>query len=222
MVGYPGPKSIPERVKFLFASFKKLLINQLRNSFGEGKHLRSSGQCTVLKNPYHSGRVNWPPVRGKGEAHCIQTLYSAAFAPVQIPSLQNGHLFGIPYPNNEFMMNQYEVPVYISCKLPQIKNDLTRSGQKGNIHQSIRVVADYTKRMALEHDFKMVEKCMRLVERIYDKGDACVKCAVENTFIYSFSSMLSIYNIVEWRMLQSYMPSGLYALYLRQVLKPGN
>ena len=96
--------------------------------------------------------------------------------------------------------------------MPQLKmNDK-------DIYKSIQTLTDYTKRMALEHNFKMVEKCLALVERIYDKGNALVKSAVENIFIFSFSSMRMLCNIVEWRMVQSYMPAGLYALYIQQVL----
>ena len=73
--------------------------------------------------------------------------------------------------------------------------------------------------MALEHEFKMVEKCMLLVEKIYEKGNVPVKNAVENVFIFSFSSIMTICNIVEWRIVQSFMPSCLYSLYIKQVLQ---
>lgn len=111
------------------------------------------------------------------------------------------------------MMNEFEVPVYIAGRLPELK-------MKGNnIYQTMQALTDYTKRMAIEHNFKAVERCMSLVERIYDKGTALVRNAVENIFIFSFSSIRMLCNIVEWRMVQSYMPAGLYALYIRQVLR---
>ena len=117
------------------------------------------------------------------------------------------------------MMNQYEVQGFIAGKLPQLKNDLTQSGPQATIYQSMQVLTDYTKRMAIEHDFKMVERCMSLVQKIYEKGNTLVKNAVENVFIFSFSSIMTICNIVEWRIVQSYMPSCLYDLYVQQVLK---
>ena len=116
-------------------------------------------------------------------------------------------------------MNQYEVQTLIAGKLPQLKNDLTLSGPRANIYQSIQVLADYTKRMAIEHEFKMVESCMSLVQKIYEKGNTLVKNAVENVFIFSFSSIMTICNIVEWRIVQSFMPACLYTLYVQQVLK---
>jgi hypothetical protein len=116
------------------------------------------------------------------------------------------------------MLNQFEVPSYIAGRLPQVKSDLSRNGSACTAYQSIQVLTDYTKRMALEHNFKMVEKCMTLVQKIYESGNNLVKNAVENIFVFSFST-LSRCNIVEWRIIQSYMPSELYTLYVQQVLK---
>jgi hypothetical protein len=116
-------------------------------------------------------------------------------------------------------MNQFDVPAFIAVKLPQVKQDLRRPGKETSIYQSIQVLTDYTKRMAIEHNFKMVEKCMALVEKIYDKGNSIVRNAVENVFIFSFSSIMTIFNIVEWRIVQSYMPSRLYSLYVQQCLR---
>jgi hypothetical protein len=121
--------------------------------------------------------------------------------------------------NQASMMNQFDVPAFIAVKLPQVKQDLRTSGKETTIYQSIQVLTDYTKRMAIEHNFKMVEKCMALVEKIYEKGNTLVKNAVENVFIFSFSSIMTIFNIVEWRIVQSYMPAGLYSLYIQQVLR---
>jgi hypothetical protein len=117
------------------------------------------------------------------------------------------------------MMNQFDVPAFIAVRLPQVKQDLRTPGKETTIYQSIQVLTDYTKRMAIEHNFKMVEKCMALVEKIYDKGNTLVRNAVENVFIFSFSSIMTIFNIVEWRIVQSYMPAGLYTLYIQQVLR---
>lgn len=117
------------------------------------------------------------------------------------------------------MFNQYEIQALIAGKLPQIKNDLLLGGATLTVYQSMQVLTDYTKRMALEHDFKMVEKCMGLVGMLYGKGNSLVKNAVENVFIFSFSSIMSRCNIVEWRIVQSYMPTDLYSLYVQQVLK---
>ena len=116
------------------------------------------------------------------------------------------------------MLSQNEVPALIAGTLPQIKSDLSNSA-KPTAYQSIQVLTDYTKRMALEHNFKMLQNCMALVQTIYEKGNLLVKNAIENVFIFSFSTMLARCNTVEWKIVQSYMPSDLYAIYVQQVLK---
>jgi len=117
------------------------------------------------------------------------------------------------------MLNQYAVPAFIADKLPQVRTELALAGASTSAWQSIQVLTDYTKRMALEHDFKMVEKCMSLVQKLYEKGNAMVRGAIENIFIFSFSTLMSHCNSVEWRIVQSYMPTSLYSLYVQQVLR---
>ncbi len=117
------------------------------------------------------------------------------------------------------MLSQYEVTPFIAAKMPQIKSSLIHAGLSLTAYQAIQVLTDYTKQKALEHDFHAVQKCMSLVEKLYDKGNTLVRNAVENIFIYSFSTMMSRCNVVEWRIVQSYMPSELYSLYVQQVLK---
>lgn len=91
--------------------------------------------------------------------------------------------------------------------------------QQNNPFQSVQILTDYTKRMALEHDFNKVGNCMQVANELYEKGDALVRAAVENIFIYSFSSLMFACNTIEWRMVQSCMPQNLHDLYLRQVLR---
>lgn len=87
------------------------------------------------------------------------------------------------------------------------------------IYQSIQELADHTKKMALEHNYKMVEKNMSKAHQLYKEGNALVRGAIENVFVYSFSTLMTRCNAVEWRMVQSYMPSDLYQIYIRQVLR---
>jgi len=134
--------------------------------------------------------------------------------------------FGIPFGmfrihNQTSMFTQQEIPALIARQLPQVQQDLCRAGAHAPLtaFQSIQVLTDYTKRMALEHDFTMVGRSMTLMGKLYEKGDSLVRNAVENIFIYSFSTLMCNCNIVEWRMVQSFMPSDLYAVFIEQVLK---
>ena len=116
-------------------------------------------------------------------------------------------------------MTQYEVPGYITGRMPQLKTEMCRNHSSSDIYASLQALTDYTKRMAIMHDFPTVRQCMILIEKIYKEGTAAVKSAVENVFIFSLSTIMTTCNIVEWRILQSYMPSCLYTLYVHQVLK---
>jgi len=87
------------------------------------------------------------------------------------------------------------------------------------INQSIQTLTDNTKRMALEHDYEMVAKNMNLAQQLYQEGNALVRSAIENIFVYSFSSLMTRCNTVEWRLVQSYMPADLYQIYIRQILR---
>ncbi len=82
----------------------------------------------------------------------------------------------------------------------------------------IQHLTDYTKRMALEHNFKMVENCMTVMGMLYEKGSKVTRSAVENIFIYSFSTMMCSCNIVEWKAIRASMPDSLYSLYIQQIL----
>jgi hypothetical protein len=119
------------------------------------------------------------------------------------------------------MFDQRQIPALIARQFPQIQQDLCLAGAHAPLEafKSIQVLTDFTKRMALEHDFKMVGKSMTLMGKIYEKGNSVVRNAVENIFIYSFSTLMCNCNIVEWRMVQSCMPSALYSVFIDQVLR---
>jgi hypothetical protein len=115
------------------------------------------------------------------------------------------------------MLSQQQVSFLIARQFPAALFDL--SDTRPSAYQAIQCLTDYTRRMAIEHDFNKVKNCLNFVQKIYTEGNAIVRNAVENIFIFSFSSLLANCNRVEWRIVQSYMPSDLYTLYVRQVLK---
>src|SRR5215469_8978934 len=84
------------------------------------------------------------------------------------------------------------------------------------IFKTIQALTDQAKRLAIQHDFTELRNCMKLVQQMYNKGNATVKNAVENVFVFAFSSILPRCNQMEWRMVQSCMPPELYTIYVRQ------
>jgi hypothetical protein len=89
------------------------------------------------------------------------------------------------------------------------------------IFSTIQSLTDQAKRLAFQHDLIGLKHCMNLVQQIYKTGNNTAKNAVENIFVFAFSSILPHCNQMEWRLVQSCMPTELYALYIRQVTKAG-
>jgi hypothetical protein len=87
------------------------------------------------------------------------------------------------------------------------------------VFSAIQELTDQAKHLALQHDFAGLKNCMKRVQKIYRSGNASVKNAVENIFIFAFSSILPHCNQVEWRLVQSCMPTELYTIYVRQVVR---
>jgi hypothetical protein len=87
------------------------------------------------------------------------------------------------------------------------------------IFSAIQELTDQAKRLAFQHDFAGLKNCMNLVQQLYKSGNAAVKNAVENIFVFAFSSILPRCNQVEWQLVQSCMPQELYTLYISQVMR---
>jgi hypothetical protein len=87
------------------------------------------------------------------------------------------------------------------------------------IFSTIQSLTDQAKRLAFQHDLIGLKHCMNLVQQIYKTGNSTAKNAVENIFVFAFSSILSHCNRMEWRLVQSCMPGDLYAIYVHQVLR---
>ena len=87
------------------------------------------------------------------------------------------------------------------------------------LFSAIQSLTDQAKRLAFQHDFTGLKNCMNLVQQIYRTGNTAVKNAVENIFIFAFSSILPHCNPVEWGLVQSCMPADLYSLYVGQVMR---
>ena len=118
-------------------------------------------------------------------------------------------------------MNNYEVPAIMEDELPAIKEEFKDNPVLGNVNAAMQVLVKYTRKMINLHDLPAVASCMRLADKIYDKGNSLVKNAVENVFVYSFSGLRSCCNSSEWKTVQSKIPMTLYSLYVKQIYRSG-
>ncbi|MBO9594572.1 MAG: hypothetical protein J7599_16840 [Niabella sp.] len=118
-------------------------------------------------------------------------------------------------------MNQYEIPAMIEDELPAIVHELETTRQFGNALHIMQVLVRFIKGMLATHNLPVVIKCMRMVDRIYEKGDRIVKNAIENIFIRSFSGLQKKCSKAEWKLLSTKIPITLYSVYIQQLYKPG-
>jgi len=119
------------------------------------------------------------------------------------------------------MLNQYEVPAYLAEKIPGIEQELKTVSPTLNIFKTIQCLANYTRRKVTQHDFVSVKKCFAIAEDIYVEGNTQVKNAIENIFIFSFTSILNLGSNEQKKQLQALMPLCLHTAYVNQVLKSG-
>ena len=123
--------------------------------------------------------------------------------------------------SNDLTMNQYEVSAEIADQIPEIQKEITCAPVFGSIYMSIKILTTYTGKMLQDHQLRQVERCMKLVDKIYHKGNKLVKTAVENVFIFSFSNLQGCCTKREWQEIQTKMPVMLFSLYIQQIMKPG-
>lgn len=118
-------------------------------------------------------------------------------------------------------MNQYEVPAYLIDNMPEIDEELKQITPLFNIINSIQCLTNFTRKKIIQHNLKDVKKCFAVVENIYSNGNILVKDAIENIFIYSFTSLLNAGNKEEVIQIQAMMPLCLHSAYIRQIYKSG-
>ncbi|WP_157097905.1 DUF7674 family protein [Niabella ginsenosidivorans] len=118
-------------------------------------------------------------------------------------------------------MNQYEIPAMIEDKIPGICPEIKKISAFGDAVQIMNVLAGYSKKMLSLHNLPKVIQCMRLVGTIYGKGNRFVKSAIENVFVFSFSSWQAKCNDREWKVIQTKIPVTLYSVYVQQMSTSG-
>ncbi len=88
------------------------------------------------------------------------------------------------------MITQYEVPGYLARLVPATLLQPKLGPINMTIYKDLRHFTDYTRQAVDEHNYALAKRCFRLAEKLYDHGDAIVKNAVENIFVFSFSSII--------------------------------
>jgi len=119
------------------------------------------------------------------------------------------------------MMNQYEAAHEIVTVMPDASKEIAAAMNMKNPFVVVRLFTRHIQKLVEIHNETMVEKCLKVMDKIYDRGDALLRNAVENVFIFSFDSVLSGCDRTERRKVLSIMPMGLYTVYINQIYKSG-
>ena len=86
-----------------------------------------------------------------------------------------------------------------------------------NVYDIVRQMLKYTKSQMIRHNVQAAQKCMKLAEQLYYKGNNAIKNAIENVYVYSFShAFLSDSNMD--KEIAQVIPASLYRLYKKQVI----
>jgi hypothetical protein len=118
------------------------------------------------------------------------------------------------------MITQYEVPGYLARLLPAATTVPQFGPINVSIYKDIQRFTDFTRQAVNRNNYTVAKRCFHLADTFYRQGDAIVRNAVENIFVYSFSSFIP-QNGVEKLILKSFIPASLYALYSRQIGQGG-
>lgn len=119
------------------------------------------------------------------------------------------------------MINQLEIPMYLEDALPEIAPELkVNININSNAYDAMNILTLFTYKHIQQHDFNIVKRCFRITDKLYDKGNAAVKGAIENVFVYSFTKMFLSYPSEKQKLL-AMIPMTLYSLYITQVCNKG-
>lgn len=125
------------------------------------------------------------------------------------------------YQTKDIKMNQLEAAREITTVIPKAAAELSGAGTLKSPFALIRVITNHTRKMVVQHNEIMLQKCLKLIDRIYTKGDSTIKNAIENVFIFSLDHILSTCTAPERSRVFSKVPINLYSAYIRQIYKSG-
>ncbi|RQO29871.1 hypothetical protein DBR32_14940 [Taibaiella sp. KBW10] len=118
-------------------------------------------------------------------------------------------------------MNQYEVADEIATALPEVKAEVSKIIYLKNPFALIRVVTRHTQKMVEQHNELRIDQCLKLIDRIYAKGDLLVRNAIENIFIFSLDHIVASCNSRDKDRLLAKIPLKLHTAYVNQVYRSG-
>jgi hypothetical protein len=90
------------------------------------------------------------------------------------------------------MIRESEVKYHISHNIPALAIELSYIKDNNDIYRAIDCLTGYTKTAIRENRLNDVAECFETAYDLLHEGNRLIQLAVENTFIYSVSSLLEI------------------------------
>ncbi|WP_118952996.1 DUF7674 family protein [Taibaiella helva] len=118
-------------------------------------------------------------------------------------------------------MNHFEAADMIATEIPEVRKEIAAVMTRKNPFQLITIFTRHTRKMIDQHNMSMIDKCMKLMDRLYYKGDQLVRTAIENIFVYRLGSMVATCDTAERRNIMASIPGNLYSVYVRQFYRSG-
>ena len=114
------------------------------------------------------------------------------------------------------MIDQQELPAYIGKAMPELSQTIVQQDCK-NVYDIVKEMITYTSTQVVQHNTAATKKCLYLAEQLYKHGNAAIKNAIENVFVYSFSHSF-FHDAIRSEEVMKIVPPSLYDLYRKQVL----
>ena len=90
------------------------------------------------------------------------------------------------------MIRESEVKYRISHDIPALAIELSYIKDNNDVYRAIDCLTGYTKTAIRENRLNDVAECFETAYDLLHEGNRLIQLAVENTFIYSVSSLLEI------------------------------
>jgi hypothetical protein len=115
------------------------------------------------------------------------------------------------------MINQYEVPALIEDALPELKKPLHQFPAIFHIYETVQCLDHYLIRQLRNKNYALLEKCLKLTGRLYERGNPVVRNAVTRIIVPDLSKERPADNLSRIR-LYSLIPPSIYNLYMQHHL----
>ncbi|MBS1636981.1 MAG: hypothetical protein JST26_13775 [Bacteroidetes bacterium] len=117
-------------------------------------------------------------------------------------------------------LREHEVTDLLSNELPVINESLEKADNPHNIYTVMQSFADFTKQFIKQGNLKETMHCFTLADTMLKHGNATVRNAIENGYLYSISGVIEMAGQSQ-QLIKNMLSDTLRKEYNRQVCASG-